>query len=388
MKGLLCACLLASLSWMRPAQAYEADIHYSTTYVLARAVGWSQDDARTIASANQGVDENQETVAALEVETTPSPSIAGYVTRSLRQAEKNLQFHCFSRTRGRAGHISADVREVISGHFAEVRDHDEGPRSNARRMIALGVALHCQQDAYSHAGFGGSCGSHAGNCYGHTHQTFLDQVAFRLLGKHYFDPDHPGVSGQRLPAALRETVTELAARRPNGSGRSIADNELLALADALRRSGLELPDDVRRDCNRYLAGKWLFDFFQSGHPSNSMDTLDRLSPEVAGTCGNASLASATIVRIPQARFPLLNSDASPYLVRADGTYHLVRDGDVKAHSPGKHAADVAGEISNYNASRVKVQLSHWSQLLALPLMGQLAPSPAENARGADRASLK
>ena len=75
MKGILCACLLASLEVTAVAQAYEADIHYSTTYALARAVGWSEADALTIASANQGVDENQDTVAALEVDTIPISSL-------------------------------------------------------------------------------------------------------------------------------------------------------------------------------------------------------------------------------------------------------------------------------------------------------------------------
>ena len=351
MKGILCASLLASLQSMTVAQAYEADIHYSTTYALARAVGWSESDALTIASANQGVDENQDTVAALEVDTTPGPS--------LRQAEKNLRFHCFSKTRGQAGQISADVLKVISGHFAEVPDHDEDPRRNARRLIALGVALHCQQDAYSHAGFGGSCGSFPGSCYGHTHQTFFDQVAFRLLGKHYFDPDHPGVSGQRLLEALQGTASELAARRPKASLRSIPTNELVALSDALRGSGLELPDEVRRDCNRYIAGKWLFDFFHAGgRTQNSPDTLQKLSPEIAGTCKNASLASATIVSIPAPRFPRLKPDASPYLVRTDGTYQRVRDGEFEA---------IVSRIPNYHTHKVKVQLSHWGQLLALPL---------------------
>ena len=88
MKGILCACLLLSLQSMTEAQAYEADIHFSATYVLARAVGWPEADALTIASANQGVDENQDTVAALEVDTSPSPSSAGYVTSSLHQAER------------------------------------------------------------------------------------------------------------------------------------------------------------------------------------------------------------------------------------------------------------------------------------------------------------
>ena len=189
MKGFLCACLLVSLQSMTAARAYEADIHYSTTYVLARAVGWSEADARTIASANQGVDENQDTVAALEVDTTPSPSFAGYVTSSLHQAEKNLRFHCFSKTRGQAGQISADVLEVISGHFAGVPDHDEDPRRNTRRLIALGVALHCQQDAYSHAGFGGSCGAYAGQLLW-AYPCRLSSIKWRsrLLGKHSSQP--------------------------------------------------------------------------------------------------------------------------------------------------------------------------------------------------------
>jgi hypothetical protein len=366
MKGILCACLLASLQSIGTAQAYEADIHFSTTYVLARAVGWPQADALTIASANQGVDENQDTVAALEVDTTPASS--------LHQADKNLRLHCFSRTPGQAGRISADVLEVISAHFAEVPDRDEDPRRNAGRLIALGAALHCQQDAYSHAGFGGSCGSYSGSCYGHTYQTFLDQVIFGLLKRHRYNPDHPGVSGEWLLEVLQGTVRELAVRRPKGSMRPIPARAMVALSDDLRASGLELPDDVRRECNRYIAGKWLFDFFHSsGRTQSSPDTLQTLAPAVARTCMNASLASATIVRIPDPRFPRLKSDASPYLVRADGTYELLRDGNFDVSLP---------RVPNYHTHEVKLQLSHWSQLLALPLMAQVALLSAESNRKA------
>ncbi|MEO8019575.1 MAG: DUF6765 family protein [Pseudomonadota bacterium] len=365
MKGFLCACLLVSLQSMTVAQAYEADIHYSTTYVLARAIGWPDADALTIASANQAVDENQDTVAALEVESN--------LTSALHQADKNLSFHCFSKTPGPAGQISADVLKVISDHFAEVPERDEDPRRNARRLIALGAALHCQQDAYSHAGFGGSCGLYAGSCYGHSYETFLDQVIFSLLKKHHFNPDHPGVSGQRLLEALNGTVRELAVHRPKGSSNSIPTKELVALSDALRGSGLELPDEVRRDCNRYIAGKWLSDFLHSGgRPQESPDTLEKLAPEVAGTCRNASLGSATIVRIPDPRFPRLNADASPYLVRADGTYQMVRGGDFDNSLPPIHAQGIADLIPNYNTRKTKVQLSHWSQVLALSLMTQVA----------------
>jgi hypothetical protein len=190
-----------------------------------------------------------------------------------------------------------------------------------------------------------------------------------LLGKHYFDPDHPGVSGKRLLEALEGTATELAARRPKGSLRSIQTRKLVALSDALRASGLELPDEVRRECKRYIAGKWLFDFFPAGGSTHYRpDTLETLPPEAAGTCKNASLASATIVRIPDPRLPRLNPDASPYLVRADGTYQRVRTGEF---------VGVAGLLPNYNnTDNIKIQLSHWSQLLALPLSMQVALSSA------------
>lgn len=357
MKGLLCACLLVALQSLTAAWAYEADIHYSTTFVLARAVGWPEAEALTIASANQGVDENQDTIAALEMETTPARSSAGYVASSVHQAEKNLRFHCFSETPGKADRIHADVLGVISAQFAGVPVRDEEPRSHARRLIALGVALHCQQDAYSHVSFGGSCGAYSGSCYGHTYQTFLDQVVFGLVGQHRYNPDHPAVSGPWLLEALRGTVRELAAHRRNPAG-TISDTALTALYEALHGSGLELPDEVRRDCNRYIAGKWLYDHSGAGGRMSRPGRLEKLAPEVAGTCRNTSLASATIVRIPEPRFPRLKPDASPNLVRADGTYQQVRDGELDSSLPGIHAG----------THQARVQLSHWRQILALPLM--------------------
>ena len=366
MKGILCACLVASLQAIGAAQAAEADVHYSTTYVLARAAGWPQVDALVIASADQAMDENQDTTAALEFDSTPGLSSGGEFTSSLHQAEKNLRFHCFSKTPGRAGQISADVREVMSAHFAEVSGDHADPRANARRLIALGVALHCQQDAYSHAGFGGSCGSIPGSCYGHTYETFLDQVIYGLAGKHFLNPDHPGVGHWLLPA-LQGTAGELAARSPKASSRRIAAAELVTLSDNLRASGLELPDAVRLDCNRYVAGKWLFDFLDSGSKAqDSPDTLEKLAPEIAVTCRNPSLASATVVRIPAPQYPRLNSAALPDLVRLDGTYRLAGDADFER---------IANPVPNYNTRMVKVQVSHWRQLLALPLVLQSQPVP-------------
>lgn len=381
MKGFLCAGLLALLQAMSPSHAFEADIHFSATYVLARAVGWAEADALTIASANEGVDENLDTVAALEMDTDPAPSFAGYIAGSLRQAEKNLRFHCFSRVQGPAGRIPADVLEMMSEHYAAVPAHSEDPRKNAQRLIALGVALHCQQDAHSHVDFGGTCGTYAGTCYGHTHQSFFDQLIFRLTGKHYFNPDHPGVSGQRLLETLRGTAIGLAAHRPGTSARPIGTHELKALADALRVSGLELTDQLRRECNRYIAGKWLFELSRSGRSKQpGADGAETLRPEVAITCKNASLASATVMRIPDPRFPRLNPDASASLVKTDGTYRTVRGGAFDA-VPGR-SAESASHQTNYKGVPIKVQLSHWTQLLALPPPGPVTLSSAENNRKA------
>lgn len=380
MKGLLCACLLVLLQSTPAAQAYEGDIHFSATYVLARAVGWEEADALTIASANQGVDENEATVAALEVDSTPSQSLAGYITSSLHQAEKNLRFHCFSTTRGQQGRISDDVLKVMSGHFASVPDRDDSPRGNTAALIALGAALHCQQDAHAHVSFGGSCGSYSGSCYGHTHQNFLDQLLFSLLKKHYFNPDHPGVSGEELLEALQGTADELSARRPKRSLRSVSHAELLALTRGLRSSGLELPDDVRRECNQYIAGKWLHDIFQSGRqPHDAAGKVQVFPPEVAGKCRNASLASAAVVLIPPPRFPRLNPDASPYLVKADGTYQLIPVGASSFTQPGIGGGVSAGHRPHHDRG-AKVQLSHWSHVLALPLARRVTLSSASGNR--------
>jgi hypothetical protein len=356
MKGIVPAVVLASLQALSTAQAYESDIHYSATFVLARAVGWSEADARIIASANEGVDQNEATVAALEME--------GLATGSLRQAEKNFRFHCFSATGGEGGRIAADVREVMAGRFAGIPGHAEDAAGHTRRLIALGVALHCQQDAHAHVDFGGSCGAHRGNCYGHTHQNLLDQVAFRLLGRHYFNPDHPAVSGGHLLETLEGTVRELQARRPGGAARFIPARDLIALSNALRASGIELPDDVRMECNRHIAGQWLFDFLRAGGRARDVaNASGTLAPGVARTCGNPSLASAAIAKIPAPRFPLLDADASPMLVRADGGYRSVDAGVSLTAQPG---AAHAHRIGHHDAAHAKVQLSHWRQLLALP----------------------
>ena len=82
--------------------------------------------------------------------------------------------------------------------------------------------------------------------------------------------------------------------------------------------------------------------------------------------------------LSEPRFPRLDADASPYLVRADGTYQRVRGGDFDVALPAIKAENIVSRIPNSNARKVKVQLSHWSQLLALPLTMQVALASADS----------
>jgi hypothetical protein len=172
---------------------------------------------------------------------------------------------------------------------------------------------------------------------------------------------------------LESTAIALAAHRPTSSRRSVPTRDLAELSRALRESGIELPDEVRRDCNRYIAGKWLFDFVREHGTPDGAHAVLTLAPAVAVTCRNASLASARVMRIPDARFPRLTRDGSPWLVNADGSYESIRGGLFDAPFPGTHAAPEPGRARD-ELTAARVQLSHWSQVLELPLVGQIADS--------------
>src|SRR5215210_3250040 len=55
-------CLLILLH-AAPAEAYEEDTHYHMTYILCRAVGFTEAEARTVARFDQGMDDSTATSA-------------------------------------------------------------------------------------------------------------------------------------------------------------------------------------------------------------------------------------------------------------------------------------------------------------------------------------
>ena len=259
------------------AFAYERDIHYSATLAFAIAEGWPVDEARVIAGAAQGVDENRATIAALEFDVVASePAVTNreaYYTRGpIHQAKKNFFYHCFSEVGDKRSQIEAGV-----GATSEARRQDAAkaaksdvtpPRVDA--LVAIGVAVHCIQDSYSHNGYGGRCpkldqakGTYPGNCYGHTKDSVKDGFARMFGGR--TNPDHPAVGTiNDLASALDATRRYLRdAHKLMHSAQPGADRikpkDFDQLLKALNNPDTKrLDDEVRMACNHEVIAAWLY----------------------------------------------------------------------------------------------------------------------------------
>lgn len=120
--------VLLSLQPM-PAQAYEEDTHFTLTYVLCRAVGFTDAEAMTVASYDQGMDDSALTVA----NGGPGGVIPNIAEESL--------WHAIP--------VDGQARTVLQRKeqlWAQVlREPD--PASQLKR---LGVFFHYQQDTWAH----------------------------------------------------------------------------------------------------------------------------------------------------------------------------------------------------------------------------------------------
>jgi len=269
--------IVALLLSIATAFAYERDIHYSATLAFAIAEGWSVDEARVIAGAAQGVDENRATIAALEFDVVArEPQIVNgesyYMRGPIHQAKKNFFYHCFSEVGDKRSQIEAGV-----GATSEARRQDAAkvtrsdvtpPRVDA--LVAIGVAVHCIQDSYSHNGYGGRCPkldkdktTYPGNCYGHTKDSAKDGFA-RLFGGRT-NPDHPAVRNiNDLASALDATRRYLRdARKLMYAAQSGTDlikpKDFDQLLKALSNPDTKrLDDEVRMACNHEVIAAWLY----------------------------------------------------------------------------------------------------------------------------------
>jgi RHS repeat-associated protein len=117
-----------------PFGLYEIDVHYYLTYFLALRTGcFSPDEARLIADADQGTDENSE--------TSPGPGATS------AQRAKNRQFHA----------LGPDGAEGVGSPWLW-----QEAMTGKTNYVALGRYLHYLQDTFSHAGFHSDIWGHAG----------------------------------------------------------------------------------------------------------------------------------------------------------------------------------------------------------------------------------
>ncbi len=337
--GSLVALVAAGTGFPLRALAYERDIHYYGTFAIAVAVGWRWADAMVIASANQGVDENKETVAALESSASiiPALQLLGVLKGdAVHQAARNFDLHSFSRVPGDAKGIAGDVRVARDQCRKRVADwismnggDNVSPAARTRLLIAVGVYLHCVEDMGAHQGYGGSCFTWRGSCTAHVWDSYIDDPGKRT------NPDHPWVKPARpnLAGALGETSRDLSliiqeTRQVWKSRDEIPQGWIDMLVDRFRSKQIaELPDDKRIACHREVAGAWLSEYLESQSkwgrdlPQNAIVPISNAKCKVRNFGG-----AKTFVAIPEPAYPSLDPHGRPRRIDPrDGSYGRVRN---------------------------------------------------------------
>lgn len=265
--------LVLSVLAYAPARAAEEHFHYHVTFVVAVAVGWSWEEARLIASADLAVDQNEETVASLEMTGLNwLPHIS----------PKSLRFHCFSATddrRASRNHTrNPDVLENLASLEAQATHAIAQARQSqdsltiTQALVAIGVYLHCQQDSWFHSGFGGQWDGHA-----------LESLFAMIFG--IPDPDHAAARPAKTERALDELLEKLISfrKRWGGSSNEITSTDLEHLKRLLTHPlTKKMTKRERAACTQRLAGYWLHQLSKeknlSGVPaSNIRDGFVKLS---------------------------------------------------------------------------------------------------------------
>jgi hypothetical protein len=160
-------CIALSALTPRLACAYHQDVHYGATFVLAMAVGMDWEQAHTVASANEAVDQNLFTkptqYAGLSSPLSPKEPIQHDVGPvSLGLSLQDYVFHCFSPEKDIRGQRSAAVIQNLerlengANALIDASKASDDSTDRFRALVAVGIYLHCQQDSWSHSGYGGN----------------------------------------------------------------------------------------------------------------------------------------------------------------------------------------------------------------------------------------
>lgn len=325
-------------------QAFHSDLHIQTTLALALAAGWPWSDALVIAAADQGVDENDETVAGLEINT---------VLNVAHQAAKNYEFHCFSRSDDRAASqrdtINADVVSHLTQLERDVRTRIQSASRTGNNvaateaLIATGVYLHCLQDSWSHSAYGATY-------FGHSWADLLRR-----------SPDDPGRRPPKTAHALEAAfakLTELSQmwqRRGTASAAqktvplvtALTDRRLLPLVlsfdQSLALAGARTVRSAPRnsawtpgiDCTADAARHWIYALLRD--ESRLKSVPDRAIHPFVHTAGFCQYVFEQPFRLkpgertyavvePTPLYPKLTIRGTAQLVNTDGSYVSVNSG--------------------------------------------------------------
>ncbi len=126
--------VLAAMGTLSPkaAQAYDNDTHFDLTYYIARAAGYTPEQAWRIASADLAVDTS--------VQTEPEQ----LVLRFKHGPKVRQDFHAFRSLSWYPSGAAADAAIQQALHFRY---------NEAYQQQNPGVYLHAYQDSYAHAGY-------------------------------------------------------------------------------------------------------------------------------------------------------------------------------------------------------------------------------------------
>lgn len=231
-----------------PVNAAEEHFHYQITFLVTLAVGWSWEEAHLIASANLAVDENEETIASLEI---TGRSWLPHIS------PKGLRFHCFSASNDRRASRNHTRNPDVLDNLAslETRAHtaidqarrSQNPSAISEALIAIGVYLHCQQDSWFHSGFGGRWDGHA-----------LANFFAMLLKRP--DPDQAAARPIKTERAVDEMLEKLMRfrRRWGGPLTALSPDDLALLKQLLTHwLTTKMTKRERMACDQRLAGQWL-----------------------------------------------------------------------------------------------------------------------------------
>jgi hypothetical protein len=209
---------------------------------------------------------------------------------------QDYYFHCFSPIPDKRGERSA----IVSKHLDQPQMHLEGliekqketksVEDDVKALVKLGVYLHCQQDSWSHSGYG----DHA---FGHV----LDDALGRSPDE---TPRYLSITRQALNETVTKTFLTFYAVSQDRASASEIDQLISGLTEEASAVDKSIPVPGRTLCNKEITEYWLAKTVKA-HPSLYGSQEPKLSTDTIGPVVSASVPSNRSPRITRANLSWL-----------------------------------------------------------------------------------